>query len=786
MFRTMSIKKKLLGVVLGIVILGVLNIGMTLNVLRLQDEDALLLNVAGRQRMLSQKMSKSISIILSENVMTGQELEQEVKELKKSQVLFDETISAFMNGGILTNTTGDKVKIDALIDMRATVENVNELWTGFSRAIDQVLSTSEVDAVHYIYTNNTDLLAKSNTLVTELQILAEKKISLLKRIQYMVSALLIIMFVFVYFMINKSIVKPLEYLVRLMNSASLGDYSNHSEITSLDEVGKLSKSYNAMLDSVYAQSNIANRIAIGEDNIQVNVRSDNDVLNLALREAIQNMDELIVEVNHLISSAKGGVLDKRADDTKFNGRWRELVIGMNELVDATAKPIIAASSYIDELSEGKNIENIENVYNGEFKKLFTNISKIKGSIDTLSNETEVLINAAKLGDLKTRGNSDLVNGRYSSIIEGFNQALETIIRPLNEAITVMGYVSKGNFSERMTGEYNGDYNMLKNAINETIASTSDAFEDIEITLESFANKELNVEIVKEYNGDWNKIKVSLNRMLDIFNEIFDSIKVSASEIGVASESLKESNVELSDSVVLQSKSLLTMKSNADEFVSKISDNDESVTKVSRFSNTTVQKAQEGVGLMNELLGSIGEIVQSSNEIAKIIEMIDSISFQTNILALNAAVEAARAGESGKGFAVVAEEVRNLAARSANAAKQTSELVDKSISLSNEGQEKANRTSKTLADIIQNISEIANMMNSIADNSQYQTSLATEISQEINVVSSSTRVSASTAEKSAAASEELNGQFNEFNDVISKFKLRGYDEMNNQRILVSID
>jgi methyl-accepting chemotaxis protein len=184
--------------------------------------------------------------------------------------------------------------------------------------------------------------------------------------------------------------------------------------------------------------------------------------------------------------------------------------------------------------------------------------------------------------------------------------------------------------------------------------------------------------------------------------------------------------------------------------------------------------------MQEMGASMDEINQAGQNISKIIKVIDEIAFQTNLLALNAAVEAARAGKHGKGFAVVAEEVRNLAARSAKAAKETSELIEGSVQKTIKGNEMAQQTTSALAEIVKGVVQFADLVEDIANKSNEQAQGINQINDGLGQISEVTQQNSANAEESAAASEELFAQAEQLRSMLSTFKLKNeYDNQDSE-------
>ncbi len=208
-----------------------------------------------------------------------------------------------------------------------------------------------------------------------------------------------------------------------------------------------------------------------------------------------------------------------------------------------------------------------------------------------------------------------------------------------------------------------------------------------------------------------------------------------------------------------------------EVAARTKENASSANQASALTVTVKENAEQGNVHMKDMLEAMAEINESSTNISKIIRVIDDIAFQTNILALNAAVEAARAGQHGKGFAVVAEEVRNLAARSAAAAKETTELIQGSMIKSEKGTDIANDTAKALFDIVEGVSKTSDIISEIAKLSNEQATGISQINMGLTQVSQVVQNNAATAEQSAASSEELSGQAELLKGMVGRFRLR---------------
>ncbi len=290
-----------------------------------------------------------------------------------------------------------------------------------------------------------------------------------------------------------------------------------------------------------------------------------------------------------------------------------------------------------------------------------------------------------------------------------------------------------------------------------------------LAVEKIAGGDLTVKVnVKSDNDLMGK---KLTEMIEKNNEVLGNISAASEQVASGSKQMSDSSMALSQGATEQASSIEELTASLEEVSSQTKMNADNANQANELSEIAKTNAELGNRQMQEMLKAMVEINESSSSISKIIKVIDEIAFQTNILALNAAVEAARAGQHGKGFAVVAEEVRNLAARSANAAKETTDMIEGSIKKTEGGTKIANDTAKALNEIVENIEKVANLVGDIAVASNEQAAGVAQINQGIMQVSEVVQTNSATAEESAAASEELSGQAALLREMVSKFKLQ---------------
>lgn len=285
-----------------------------------------------------------------------------------------------------------------------------------------------------------------------------------------------------------------------------------------------------------------------------------------------------------------------------------------------------------------------------------------------------------------------------------------------------------------------------------------------------ADGDLATEVVTSTGDELGDAAASFEIMRQRIREVLVEINHGADQVAAGAQNVSDASVALSQGASEQAASVEQLSASISEIASQTASNAQNAEKANELTVGTRSRAEMGNQEMQEMLAAMEEINASSVNISKIIKVIDEIAFQTNILALNAAVEAARAGQHGKGFAVVAEEVRNLAARSAKAAKETTDMIEGSMEKVEAGRGIAHKTAQALSEIVGDVASVADIVASIAKASNEQKLALEQINQGVQQVSQVVQSNSSTSEEAATASQHLSAQADSMKANVGKFRL----------------
>ncbi len=351
------------------------------------------------------------------------------------------------------------------------------------------------------------------------------------------------------------------------------------------------------------------------------------------------------------------------------------------------------------------------------------------------------------------------------------RSINKITQPLESASERLKSLADGNLTDPVNiPKTQDELYELTNALQDTVNSLKLYITKITDALVNISEGDLTDRVHGSFNGDFIKIKSTFNTILLSLIDTFSNIRNAADQVNNGANQVSNGAQALSQGATEQASAIQELSATISDVSQQINNNAKSAKQAESIVDNTMANIISCNDDMNKMLGAMEEINVSSNEISKIIKVIDDIAFQTNILALNAAVEAARAGSAGKGFAVVADEVRSLAAKSAEAAKQTTALIEGSVETVDRGSKIAKQTAKSLAEIVNMSKDIDDIVKSISKASENQAESIHQINTGIDQISAVVQTNTATAEQSAAASEELSGQSLLLTNMIAKFRL----------------
>ncbi|MDO9050263.1 MAG: methyl-accepting chemotaxis protein [Methylotenera sp.] len=542
---------------------------------------------------------------------------------------------------------------------------------------------------------------------------------------------------------------------------------------------KVVEGVNATLDSVIGPLNVAanyvDRISKGDipDKITDTYNGDFNTIKNNLNACIEAVNKMAADAVMLSEAAVNGRLATRADATQHQGDFRKIVEGVNSTLDAVISPLNVAAKYVDDISKGNIPSKITDTYNGDFNTIKNNLNQCIDAVTLLVTDASMLADAAKKGLLSTRADASRHHGDFRKVVDGVNSTLDDVIGPLNVAAEYVERISNGDIPVKITDNYYGDFNTIKNNLNQCIDAVNALVSDANLLADAASEGRVTTRAdATRHQGDFRKVVEGVNATLETIVAPIIAVKEAVETINTAAGEISSGNTDLSSRTEQQASSLEETAASMEELASTVKQNAENAKQANQLAVAASGVAVKGGEVVSGVVSTMSAINESARKIEDIISVIDGIAFQTNILALNAAVEAARAGEQGRGFAVVAGEVRNLAQRSASAAKEIKELITDSVAKTTEGTKQVENAGKTMDEVVTSVKRVADIISEIAAASVEQSVGIDQVNTAVTSMDEVTQQNAALVEQAAAAAESLVDQANALTDVISVFKLEG--------------
>ncbi|MEI8361875.1 MAG: methyl-accepting chemotaxis protein [Betaproteobacteria bacterium] len=484
-----------------------------------------------------------------------------------------------------------------------------------------------------------------------------------------------------------------------------------------------------------------------------------------------NIKTFIADMQHMSSQHDAGDIDVRLDEDKFYGAYKEMASGVNNMVADHIEMNRKAISVVKAYGEGDFDAPLEKLPG---KKAFINeaIENTRKNIKTFVADMNAMSVAHDAGDIDVAMEVNKFNGTYAKMAQGVNTMLFGHIAVKKQAIAVVSAFGEGDFNAPLE-KFPGKKAFVNEAIEQVRSNLKALNEDVQMLANAAREGRVSVRAdVSRHQGDFSKIVEGMNETLEMIVGPIATVKVAVETISTAAKEIAQGNANLSRRTEEQAASLEKTAASMEELSSTVKQNADNAKQANLLASAASGVAVKGGDVVGEVMATMSDINNSAKKIEDIISVIDGIAFQTNILALNAAVEAARAGEQGRGFAVVAGEVRNLAQRSASAAKEIKELITDSVSKTAEGTRQVENAGNNMQEIVTSVKRVSDIISEIAAASNEQSAGIEQVNEAIIKMDDVTQQNTALVEEAAAAAESMLEQADELMNAVSVFQLEG--------------
>ena len=485
-------------------------------------------------------------------------------------------------------------------------------------------------------------------------------------------------------------------------------------------------------------------------------------MSRSIRRPILSLSQLFKKID------ASGDFSLRVTDIVSTDEIGQMANAVNQHLESLQHAIGAANTVVTDLSKGRFNNRIELDFMGDLATLKVGVNNSADSVEKTMDGLEQVLKAIATGNFSYRlEGASAIGSDFQTTLTSTMKTMEQAIGEINQ---VMSAAAVGNFDLRVETPLQGDLDQLKIGVNNSIEAIAEALSETTVMAEKMAHGNLTQRITGAYQGRLEDLKSALNSSVENMEKTVSAVLQATDSVASNANAISNGSDDLSQRTSEQSSSLEETSSSMEEMAATIEHNTNRANEAQTLVVSTQQETSDGVEVVNKAVQAMGDIEQSSSKIVPIITLIDGIAFQTNLLALNASVEAARAGEHGRGFAVVAGEVRTLAQRAADAAKDIKVLIDDSSNKVKEGRNLVNQTGESLTSISQSITQVNDIVAKIATATSEQTVVVNQINSAVGQLENVNQQNVALVEESSASSYSLSDQTKALKDQISFFKV----------------